>query len=393
MKVIVFNPIVTHFEMCRLLKKNNINFEICFFTDKLDDNCIVKREIEDWLSEIIKENNFHHYIYDENNFSFSSDDLLIPCDDRSAKLVDRLLCEKKSIFSDDPTLLEIRLEKKKYLKYLSNDILDDLKIPCIIKPTLSAGGHNTHFVTNEDDLEKIKNLNIPISEMIIQKMYHGDEYSVDIISKNGKHYLIGIWKYTKKENSTLRTKIELLSTDDKILINRIFDYVSACLDRVGKRNGATHSEVIISGTDINLIEINFRFHGHSFHEHYIKGTDDSHFSAFIKLFIKDENVNVQYECKNYVVKILVNLTERLNLPNINYREIETLASVVYVVRHSPIIPNTSLYGPTVDVRSCLCYIMAYYHKGRYEQDINMINLWIGKINAQRFANNQSISTD
>lgn len=362
--IIVFNPVRTHVEILFLLK--NYEVKVCFTCSKhIEDKSLINKLLKLGIE---------YFIY--SNKLIVENSVLIPCDDESARLVDVLNIKNNSKTSNSLNELNLRLNKKEYLSKLNNDILSKIEIPCVIKPIKSAGGENTFFIKTTEDISSFLRKNIKINDMIIQKYYEGTEYSVDIISKDGIHYLVGIWRYKKiSPYSTVRESIELLRDTESDIVNNIYEYMKNCLNAVGNKNGASHSEIIYNEKNIYLLEINFRFHGHITHNFYSKGTGDSHFSAYIKKFITNESIPLIYESKNNILKILINLDKKLFLPNINYKIIENLDSVLAVIKHPSTNYNKLEYGPTVDVKSALCYVLLYDNNTTYLKDLNVIENW------------------
>jgi hypothetical protein len=135
-----------------------------------------------------------------------------------------------------------------------NNFLNQYK-KCVIKPRVSYGGYDRVSVV--ESLE-----NIDTTDMLIMPWYNGDEYVVDTVSLNGKHKLVAVWKYTKK-NGFWREKITLLDCiGNEDLIKKLYNYTSNILDNVNYTLGAAHTEIIIENETPKLIEINFRTHGH-----------------------------------------------------------------------------------------------------------------------------------
>eukprot|EP00543_Licmophora_paradoxa_P002321 CAMPEP_0202450500 /NCGR_PEP_ID=MMETSP1360-20130828/9101_1 /ASSEMBLY_ACC=CAM_ASM_000848 /TAXON_ID=515479 /ORGANISM="Licmophora paradoxa, Strain CCMP2313" /LENGTH=574 /DNA_ID=CAMNT_0049068799 /DNA_START=231 /DNA_END=1955 /DNA_ORIENTATION=- len=121
--------------------------------------------------------------------------------------------------------------------------------------------------------------------VLMQEYVDGEEYAVDMVSKDGVHKVAALWLYDKTSTTTTTTRstsCEDLSDrntnhqeDDHPFTylsgrivdpsmdedaGRIFEYVESCLDALEIRWGMTHSEVKTSsdGNKVRLMEINVR---------------------------------------------------------------------------------------------------------------------------------------
>ena len=126
---------------------------------------------------------------------------------------------------------------------------------CVVKPKISHGGYDRVSVVESLD-------NIDTIGMFIMPFINGNEYVVDTVSMNGKHKLVSVWTYAKADGFW-REKIILLDyIGNEELIRRLYEYTCNMLDKVNYVTGACHTEIIIEGDLLKLIEANFRTHGH-----------------------------------------------------------------------------------------------------------------------------------
>lgn len=131
----------------------------------------------------------------------------------------------------------------------------------VIKPIRGTGSKNVKYIEyqNLDDVD----INSYLGEQfIIEKYITGSEHSVETISLEGKHYLLGIVNKhnTGKPNfvGTLHSLPSKLrnSTQDKIK-NIIFEL----LDLFEYQTGPAHIEIKLNNEKVHIIEIQFRVGG------------------------------------------------------------------------------------------------------------------------------------
>jgi biotin carboxylase len=149
-------------------------------------------------------------------------------------------------------------------------IKDNCDYPIVIKPTSSAGSQGVAICKNEDELRNNFNkiINHPdtfnnlISEILIQPFLNGIEYIVDTVSCDSFHYVNSIYKSTKTiiNNRFVYEKEELIEADG-IIQDLLSNYIKKILNFLGIKNGATHSEIILTDRGPYLIDLNPRVHG------------------------------------------------------------------------------------------------------------------------------------
>lgn len=146
-------------------------------------------------------------------------------------------------------------------------IQKNLVYPVVAKPLEGCGGAKVHVCEKEEDVIKAFEEIVvqPGSEMVVQEHLKGDEYIVDSVSFEGKHLIIGIWKYSKIQVPWKPTAIMpeysffMPSTGEEQ--DALASYACQVLDAVGVRNGPCHSEIMMECLDPKLVEVNARMHG------------------------------------------------------------------------------------------------------------------------------------
>jgi len=158
-----------------------------------------------------------------------------------------------------------------------NQMIDisSFKYPVIVKPVDRSGSKGITFVTYEKDLQSALNMAVRESfanQAIIEEFINGKEISVESISWKGKHYIIA---YTDKVTSGPPHFVELEHHQpseivDSGILKEVIHTVKKGLDALEIKNGASHSELII--TDQNRIyttEIGARMGGDFIGSHLV----------------------------------------------------------------------------------------------------------------------------
>lgn len=365
MKIKVFDPLYTQSEFLRDLVQENISFEV-FFSNPIN-------EIDPYNFFYLDEKKIPYKFFNEKDFDLNKDDLLIPCTDQAVNLTDSLNRKYNNIYADK---IDCSLYKKDRSQYLETFELDNIKFPCVIKRKKSlGGGKDTFIIFNNNELT---NLNVSFDDFFIQPWYEGTEYAVDFISKNGEHYLIGVWEYYKAQKFTsVLSKVKIVN--DENLQNKVYNSIVPILNSIGRLNGASHIEIILSNNQIKIVEINFRFHGHVTNYYYKLATGLSHTMALIKTFIKKEKIPKIYNHKLDVYRICGNVTKVIHESKINYNMLENIKSICKIFQHPSFNLDKSTYGPTKDMFSAVCMILMYDNP-EFENDIQKVNKWIEALN-------------
>ena len=155
-----------------------------------------------------------------------------------------------------------------------NDFINDYKINpfrIIIKPVNSAGSDSVFLCENIEDLERRFNeiigtrnkLNIINNRVLIQEYLVGDEYIIDTVSLDGNHKVAAVWKYDKrkyKESNFVYYGQVPVNTNEEYY-EEMLNYVFNVLDILNIKNGAGHSEIILTLRGPYLVETGARCQG------------------------------------------------------------------------------------------------------------------------------------
>lgn len=148
----------------------------------------------------------------------------------------------------------------------------NLQFPVIVKPPLSGGSDGLHFCATTKDVRtayaaECQKLNVNgavNTQLLVQEFIDGPEYVVDCISNEGRHLVVGIWKYKKVKNPITRAityeYTDFLESQGPEQ-DQLLPYIFQVLDALGVRFGSSHSEIIIDAKGPCLVETGARMHG------------------------------------------------------------------------------------------------------------------------------------
>ncbi|MCP9271954.1 ATP-grasp domain-containing protein [Mycolicibacterium arenosum] len=144
--------------------------------------------------------------------------------------------------------------------------------PIIIKPVTGAGSAGVRLIRDDADLASawhaISGLkwwalqHNPRHAVIAEAVLPGNEFSVEAMSINGRHEVLAV---TGKLTTGAPEFVELghwqpaqlLPPQHHAVVTRTIEV----LDAIGHRTGPSHTEVMVNGTDVGLIETHTRFGG------------------------------------------------------------------------------------------------------------------------------------
>lgn len=147
--------------------------------------------------------------------------------------------------------------------------------PVIVKPDDGGGSRGVSLVYSKDELIEALNLSFDNSrtkKVIVEEYVEGDEFSVEYISYNGKHYFLAI---TDKTTSGIPHFIELkhhqptkLSAE---MAERVKSVVEKALTVLGISDSPSHTEVRINKNgEPTIIEIGPRMGGDCITSHLVR---------------------------------------------------------------------------------------------------------------------------
>lgn len=130
--------------------------------------------------------------------------------------------------------------------------------PFIVKPYNGVGSQNISLVRNHEDLSDLE----IFGKSIVEEYIGGQEYSVEAISKNGRHIIVGITEKILFDSCSFVEREHRFPAHLKTeIFEEIKGYTKRFLDRIGQINGPTHTEIKYSKRGIKIIESHTRLGG------------------------------------------------------------------------------------------------------------------------------------
>ncbi|RJQ75784.1 ATP-grasp domain-containing protein [Pseudonocardiaceae bacterium YIM PH 21723] len=143
--------------------------------------------------------------------------------------------------------------------------------PVVLKPVASAGMDNVHFCHSEQDIRD-GHASILSAEdrygrrnetALAQGFLDGDEYFVNTVSREGAHHIVEIWRYRKQQIDANRSMVsnEHPVAADEPDAKAVGEYALGVLDALEIRNGAAHTEIMLTADGPVLVESGARLGG------------------------------------------------------------------------------------------------------------------------------------
>lgn len=144
--------------------------------------------------------------------------------------------------------------------------------PVIVKPVGSAGGDGCVICAGPDEVHAAVRAGLGQrnlmghnnSAMVIQDYLDGPQFIVNTVSLDGQHLLSDVHAVRIDrigQRSVLRHSLLVTALDEQV--TELVAFTLDCLDAVGVREGAAHTEVRMTRNGPRLIEVNARIMGAS----------------------------------------------------------------------------------------------------------------------------------
>lgn len=143
--------------------------------------------------------------------------------------------------------------------------------PVVLKPLLSAGSDGVTFCADEAEavrafealIGSTSRLGLRNDEVLAQACLRGQEYVVNAVSREGRPYFCEIWRIAKTPmpGGNLVYDHGVLLEPEGEVQEALTGYVARVLAALGIREGASHSELMMTGDGPVLIEVGARLAG------------------------------------------------------------------------------------------------------------------------------------
>ena len=149
--------------------------------------------------------------------------------------------------------------------------LDRGQWPVVLKPVASAGMDNVHFCRSTADIHEAHAAILAATDRygrrnetaLAQQYLDGDEYFVNTVSRLGTHHIVEIWRYHKHQIDDTRSMVsnEHPVASDDPAARLVGEYALGVLDALEIRNGAAHTEIMLTAAGPVLVESGARLGG------------------------------------------------------------------------------------------------------------------------------------
>lgn len=140
----------------------------------------------------------------------------------------------------------------------------------VVKPINSAGTEDVYFCRTDAEIAeafrriigKTNGMGHRNDAALVQERIRGQQYTANLVSCEGTHYLAELWTYETREipGAGSVCEVETLIGDDPVRAV-IAPYVFSALDALGIRNGPAHVELFVDARGPVLIELGARMQG------------------------------------------------------------------------------------------------------------------------------------
>jgi biotin carboxylase len=228
----------------------------------------------------------------------------------------------------------------------------------VVKPLRSSAGDGVFFCdTPQESVEAFRQVHraqnifgITHEGVVAQRYLSGAEYIVNTVSRDGRHQVTDIWRYSKLSLGLLRdliTGARLLPGEGE-LQRQLAQYASGVLDALGIRFGPTHLEIKFEDSGPHLVEIGARICGADVPFFASVATGQSQLSWTVDAYVRpqrfEENFGRPYRlAKHFATAVLVSPVEGMlrSYPNLDrLKAMESFFDVRLAVQTGDRLPRT-----------------------------------------------------
>lgn len=136
--------------------------------------------------------------------------------------------------------------------------------PVVLKPRASAGTDQVHFCHSAEQVDAAFAAISAATDryggrnttVLAQQYLHGEEYFVNTVSRDGVHHVVEVWRYHK---SLIAGTVPMYDYEEPVPadapgVRQVAAYALAVLDALEIRNGAAHTEVMLTADGPVLVE-------------------------------------------------------------------------------------------------------------------------------------------
>lgn len=206
--------------------------------------------------------------------------------------------------------------KEKGIRYIRGKVVDSVEDAIafydeenlkeiVLKPIYSAGSASVKICLNKKEMvENLKSLlekstnyyGDNENKFLIQERINGDEYIVNTVSREGRHYVTLIWKYSKVKTPNGAIVYDTAETVNELSIGEaeMVEYAYDVADAIGIQYGPVHGEYMIDENGPVLIEVNCRPCGGNMEAKFLNRISGQHETdSILDAYLKPELFNLK----------------------------------------------------------------------------------------------------
>ena len=208
-------------------------------------------------------------------------DLSVVCRDDPDELEARrnkfLMQEKIRKDTDAPALRQKLCTRLSEAQEYASSLFDEGHKYVVVKPYRGVASEAVQLCQNSDEVARAFDAILGSAifgsrdrheSVLLQEFLQGQEYAIDVVSRNGRHKVAAVWRYDKRPAngaSFCYYQTRLIDADMDPCFHKVCDYISKTLTALGIRYGISHNEVIVtSDRGPMLVEVNCRQHNMDF---------------------------------------------------------------------------------------------------------------------------------
>ena len=237
---------------------------------------------------------------------------------------------------------------------LSEEVIQSLEFPVIVKPVDRSGSRGITKITNVSELKQAVSLAEELSfdkKAMVEEFVQGNEYSVEYVSYKGKHFFLALTqKYTTGAPNFIETGHVQPADIGIDMQKKVREIVEHALDSLQIQYGASHSEIKIdSNGKIMLIEIGGRMGGDCIGSDLVRISTGYDFVAMvidIACGMEPEFVQVA-EPKKAKIRFIFNEGDLEDLEKIKRDKPESIYRISEIEPFSPehkVVDSSTRYG-------------------------------------------------
>lgn len=294
-------------ELINYLHNRNIKFILVLSNDDYYDYKYINLAVECYILDFKKLNKLRAIIkiisdsydvdgiisWDDNTIEISSiiaKELgLKSINDFSAKTVHDKIKFRDVLNSSEFNIYYKGIYSENDIKNVMNSLKKNHEY--ILKPVYGTGSTKI-FKVNTDNFNDVgSNFSKEDFPLILEEFIEGYEVSVETFSYKGEHHIIGITEKIKDPTTFIEYGHKFPMNVEKENYELIQEKVNKFLDIIKHNEGPAHTELIIYGKDIKIIESHTRIGGDFISEliKYSKGIDL--YKEYVDYFLYDKEPN------------------------------------------------------------------------------------------------------